>query len=174
MHMNKCSIKKKLKERKPKVKCGNCCRSQHLLKAPNSTMENVNRLHPLAEKTNHRQYSDAFKACLVNVMLSFLLFWDSYGVVSTHNVRDTLSEFIFTFLSLVDCLKFSLMTQCGPLSQRLQNGPQISGRTETQGRGKAGDAGRSCHFQITHCWLGVCLGTSHILLTRNSRMSYQL
>lgn len=104
--MNKYSIKKKLKERKPKVKCGNCCRSQHLLKTPNSTMENVNSLDPLAEKTNHRQYSDAFKACLVDVMLSFLLFWDSYGVISTHSVRDTLSEFIFTFLSLVDFWNF--------------------------------------------------------------------
>lgn len=73
-------------------------------------MENVNGLHPLAEKTNHRQYSDAFKASLVDLMLSFLLFWDSYGVILTHNIRDTLSELIFTFLSLVDCLKFSWMT----------------------------------------------------------------
>lgn len=73
-------------------------------------MENVNSLDPLAEQTKRSQYSDAFEACLVDVMLSFLLFWDSYGVISTHSVRDTLIEFIFQFLSLVDCLKFSSMT----------------------------------------------------------------
>lgn len=87
---------KKLKEKKPKVKYENYCSEQHLLKIPNYTMENVNNLDILAEKTNHRQCSDAFKACLVEVILSCLLFWDSYGVILTHNVRDTLIQFTFS------------------------------------------------------------------------------
>lgn len=56
------------------MKCENCCSGQHLLKTPNYTMENVNNLDTLAEKTNHGQCSDAFKACLVEIMLFCLLF----------------------------------------------------------------------------------------------------
>lgn len=155
--------KKELKERKPKVKCGSCCSSQHLLKIPNSTMENVNSLDPLAEKTNHTQYSDAFKACLGGVMLSFLLLWDSYGVILTHNVRDTLIEFIFKFLSRWLSEIFIDDVVCSIISKTLE------WATDMWKDSKAGDAERSCHFQITHCWLGVYLGTAHILPRRNSR-----
>lgn len=60
-------IKRKKKE--PEVKCETCWSGQHLLKIPNYTMENVNSLDTLAEKTNHGQSSDALKACLMAVIL---------------------------------------------------------------------------------------------------------
>lgn len=58
-------------------------------------MENVNSLNILAEKTNHGQSADGLKARFMTVALPFLFFWDSYGVISTHNVKETLIWFIF-------------------------------------------------------------------------------
>lgn len=82
------------------MKCETCWSGQNLLKIPNYTMENVNKLNTLADKSNHGQSTDALKARLVTATLPLLMFLDSYGIISTHSVRDILIRFIFNFFFL--------------------------------------------------------------------------
>jgi hypothetical protein len=72
--MNKCSIKEIKRKKEPEPKCETCWSGQHLLKIPNYTMENVNSLNILAEKTNHGQSADGLKARFMTVALPFLFF----------------------------------------------------------------------------------------------------